>query len=70
MITRSREATEAWKGVLGMDQKCVVLLLGETGSGKSTFAKLVTGELSIRISHGLEPGNHHSPNCLSMALLR
>ncbi|KAH8749822.1 hypothetical protein BGZ57DRAFT_130769 [Hyaloscypha finlandica] len=42
-----------------MDGRCCVLLLGEVGSGKSTFAQLVTQDPSIKISHSLGSGTSH-----------
>lgn len=42
-----------------VDDRIVLLLLGEVGTGKSTFARLVTQEPSIEIGHGLGQGTEN-----------
>lgn len=35
----------------------IIALMGETGSGKSSFIQNVTGSKSVKIGHGLESGS-------------
>jgi ABC-type lipoprotein export system ATPase subunit len=39
-----------------MDPEVIIMVMGPTGSGKSTFVRLVTGDQTIRVGSGLSPG--------------
>jgi hypothetical protein len=51
-----------------MDKKCLIAVMGPTGSGKSSFIKVITGRQDIKVGHTLLSGTVSSPHTLSRVI--